>query len=421
MIKSRPRYPIVMVLAALLAAALPGCRLTKQTNVSQVSFDFVLPEGWEVINAEYGGRVARMDTDGDNENEWVILYSFDEPGNQAFAPVGCAIYDTVRREPKLPIIYPYQLQAPGWDYLGERGGGVSVSVNDVVTNIRVDEQDIQWAVNEVIVHGTDVRGGVKRVSIFQWRYRHKPELLDRVEPHEVLIVPGQPIASGEWYECIGRFEGTLDVSVGVNEVTVRDQVRDRSQLARVFVYHASGGAGGYLDRNQELISPTTVCLDLAADVPVDVAQSPYPEKVVLAFLKSYGVTPSQGQNLLTDEAEFRWSSDPTLRALFPPAAPLVPGLCVKAVSYNPQAVIESEVGSFAVAEEQKITDYQVRAQPEIETQATLSTTPIVVPIRARVVTAVVTTPGKEPVAIEWRLIQQGKTWQIEDIIVGSNP
>lgn len=424
MIKSRPRDHIVVTLVAILLGVtmLAGCELPtpRQTDESQIRFDFSLPEGWQVINADYAGQVQRADTDGDNEEEWIIHYSFDQPGSEAFAPVGVVIYDIAHREPKLPIIYPYHLRAPGWGYLGEQASGVSVEVSDVVSHIRIDETNIYSATNEVVVRSTDAGGGRRRVSIFQWRYRRQPELAGRVDPHEVLVVPGQPLASGEWYECIGRFEGTLDVVVKQNEVVVRDQIEDRSQLARLFVYHPSGQAGGYLDRNQELVSPAAVCLSLASGVPTQVSRSPYPEKVVMAFLSGYRQEPDDGHDLLSDQAASRWRNDPALAAVSG-GGTIDSGLCVKLVSYNPQSVVESEIESFALAEQQEITDYQVRAQPEIKTQATLVATPTVVPIRARIVTSIAVAGQKDPITIEWRLIQQANRWQIDDIIPGSNP
>ncbi len=93
-------------------------QLSFQQNVS---FTQAIPENLtKSLNVV---SVARHDTDGDEFNEWVVFYQFDlQPGN---SPIKGVIYDNDRGNP--PVIFPYELRAPGRDYLSEHAGAINLS------------------------------------------------------------------------------------------------------------------------------------------------------------------------------------------------------------------------------------------------------------------------------------------------------
>jgi hypothetical protein len=403
-----PHRFLLIVLLSLALGLLPGCVLLRRSE-NTVSFQFAAPEGWHVVNVDDSGNVTRLDTDGDGDRDWVILYSFDDPGNAAFAPVRCAIYQSVQREPRLPIIYPYHLQAPGWTYLGEGAGRVSVRMADVVTGIQPDEtypEGSEFASNEVVVENKSPTDQVTRVSIFQWRNTVPPEYRSRADPQEYIFVPSKPPpANSQWYQCIGLFEGTVEVRVETNQVTVADRMNDRSQLARVNVYKPVAGTGGYLYSGQDLVPPVSSCVDFAFGLPPDVAQSPYPEKIVLAFHKQFQSADSNhGAAYLTESARQMRDSDPAWRLFSMGRGSAVERVCLKRLGYGSE--LEAEVLSFS---------------PPLGDQATPE---IPAPITTQVETWAeyhIAGQPMEPTRILWQLAKQDNQWKIQGILATESP
>lgn len=352
------RAALILSCAILFAGCITGCARPLQRPRTDLDLRITLPPSWEVDRAD------QLDTDGDGELEWVICYTFDVPGNKDFVPIRCAIYDIARREPKLPVIYPYHLQAPGWTYLGEGSGKVSVMVEDMVT---VSGSTSDPAEKEVTVTNKNAEGFVNRVSIFRWYDSIPKELRKRTDPSEVLIVPNQPREEGEWYECLGMFESTLDIQVQTDQITVIDRTwedryaTDRSQLARVNIYRPNSRLGGYLDENHNLVPPTWTCIDFAHGMPLDVADSPYPEKIVMAFQKTFMVEPDYGKVLLTANAREN-RQDPAQHNPWHYFSGAIADTCVQVVSYGPPDETKAEITAFDAAEFRIQSD--IRAQVE---------------------------------------------------------
>lgn len=390
------------VLLLVLGALLSGC--ARQETRKELDFRVALPDSWEV------DKVERMDTDHDGDNEWVILYAFDAPSDRAYAPIRVAVYDIAHREPKLPIIYPYRLQAPGWTFLGEGMGKVSVRVENVVT---VDPPDAEEDRAEIVVQSIGPDDKINRVSIYRWQDNIPTELRKRTDPHEILLVPGQPIASGEWYQCIGMFSASYEIRMGQDWVIVVDRLNDRSQLAKVAEYRADGDVNGYLDASHHLVNPHSVCIDFALGVPSDVALSPYPEKIVMAYHLSFNQDPPYGRDYLTENAQDSLGSED-----WKPFSPGTRQVCVKQISYGPSQETESEIQSFGIANDQTSTDIDVRANPD----ATPSPPQAAEPIRAVVQTTASYGPNEdETLQIEWHLVREAQSngqqevWKIDSI------
>jgi hypothetical protein len=363
---------------------LQGCK--QKETYKELDFQFALPDSWKVVTVE------RLDTDRDGDNEWVLLYTFDHLDDKKFVPVRCAIYDIAHREPKLPVIYPYHLQAPGWTYVGEGASRTSVSLQDVVTTIPGKENTPDAP--EVVVQSKSGDGLVDRVSIYHWQDNVPSDLRKRTDPHEILDIPHESEASGEWYQCIGMFEGTIKVELTVDKVIVWDSTNDRSQLARVSTYEPKqGSVRGYLNADHQLIPPASTCLDFGYGMPDDITESPYPEKIVLAFQKSYASRPDFALRLMTPEAKKKW----LLRS-----QPWIQSACVKRIRYGPPAQARSEVQSYSAAEEQPTKQTPVQEKP-IETS-----------IQTQIMYG--SDYQKGPVEITWIMTQVDNAWKIADFV-----
>jgi hypothetical protein len=310
---------------------LPGCG--REEARKEVDFNFALPASWQIVN------ISRLDTNDDQENEWVILYTFDMPGIKTFSPIRCAIYHIARREPKLPIIYPYHLQAPSWTYLGEGGDRTGVQVEDVVTTIQLDPSRIYASPHEIVVRSKDADGFVTRASIFQWRDNVQNKLID---PREVIVVGTDSLESGQWYQCVGFFEGS-SIAIEQDKVTVQSRTNDRSQFAQIKIYKPTSGPGGYLDENDQLVSPVSSCLDFAYGMPDNLLQSPYPEKIVMAFHKQYtDAARNYGEAFLTQDAQEQRKKSADWDIFGRDTS----GACVTQISYNPESETQSEIQVF---------------------------------------------------------------------------
>jgi hypothetical protein len=363
-----------------------------------VDLELALPATWTIDTA------YQLDTDRDGDTEWVICYTFDNLENQAFVPIRCAIYDMGRREPKLPVFYPYHLQAPGWTYLGEGTKRVSVRLQNVISSTQTTTNpDIRPEFNEVVVTNAGPSGFVNRVSIFQWHDNIPSDLRKRTDPHEVLVMPNQPPSSGEWYECIGMFKSTFRVEIGINRVTVIERLNDRSQLARIDYYEYDAGRGleGYLDQAQQLVQPASSCISFALGIPSDVAESPYPEKIVMAFQRTFNRVPDYGESFLSTDGRQSRSSG----CLGEHFAKTAKDVCVKLISYGPPSEVESEVRAFGQANDQRVTDLQVLTQNEVTTQDYLDTSDI----QAQVDTLHTISGETREIKVRWTLVRQGKT------------
>jgi hypothetical protein len=370
-----------------------GC-FPRQDTRKELDFLLTLPETWAIAD------VSRMDTDEDGENEWVVLYAFDDPGDRDVIPIKGAIYDINRREPRLPIVYPYHLQAPGWTFLGEGLGKVTVRVEDVVT---IAPSGIAGSANEVIVENTGPNKEINRVSIYRWIDSIPSDIRKRTDPHEILLVQGRPVGKGEWYQCIGMFAGTLRVSLDqADRVTVVDAHNDRSQLATFRIYSPKSQQNGYLDAHYELVRPDSVCIDFAHGKPPNLATSPYPEKIVMGYHYSLNNEPLTNAQYLTQNAKTNQGNDAwRIFSLGTRDA------CVKRISYTPADQTASEVQSYGETDDPTAT----------------SATPI--PIRAVVqTTATYKLPGTDqpqPIQIEWTLVRESAPpgepdeWKIDNI------
>ncbi len=221
--------------------------------------------------------VQRHDTDGDGFNEWLVIYQVDTnapddwkkpcPGN---APVNVAIYDNDRGSP--PILFPYKLQAPDRDYLGEYAN-LEISYPEIIPNIN---QHTTAPIPEIMIKG---HGNTTYLTIFQYQQN----TVDSASPTEF---PPQ-------YKVIGSFSGTggIEFDGGSKAVTVLDRRHfERSQLAVKirYVLHGSGINQTYMamENPTTLSAPVSATIDFGTAPPSDIQDTIFPEKILLAFYQT---------------------------------------------------------------------------------------------------------------------------------------
>jgi len=242
---------LVILFVALLTscAASPSEELPKKT----ISLTDNVLLGMDVAD------VQREDTDSDGELEWLVFYRFDQVGEHG--PVAALIYDVVRRSPPLlPVVYPYRLRIPDENYLAQ--SVPEVSLVDIVS-----EPDSK--VRKELVFTTTVEAAFFHLN---------PDPAN------------QPTDEPPLYRCIGLFrsDGGVDFDSETLEVRVTSRAgHERSQLV-TRRYYKPEGDGYFITGTTTLVSPFTSKIDFPEGIPSVILDTPYPEKIVLAFYKTFG-------------------------------------------------------------------------------------------------------------------------------------
>jgi hypothetical protein len=252
-------------------------------------------------------NVQRLDTDSDGVREWLAFYRFDQIGEQG--PVAALIYDVVF-DPgaQLPILYPFKLRTPNQSYLAQAEPG---------------------ALMLELLPGRAVAGSKELVFL---------------TPNELVVFQlsrdpsGPPSDSPALYRCAGFFRSAegVDFNPESREVTVSSRSGyERSQLVVKFIYLPSGDSY-FVPGTTDLLAPVDSAIDFPAGIPDDILNTPYPEKIVLAFFKTLGqsgATPSPA-DFLTDRAALELAAN-TLRLGSPYAYNQITSAVVKEISYYP--------------------------------------------------------------------------------------
>ncbi len=241
-------FSIICLTGLLLTA----CNPVKRED-PRLDFTTILPEE---LRAK---EVVRLDTDNDGHQEWVLFYQYDviegETGRQ-FSPIAAVVYnaDAPKGIKRPPVIQPYPLQPPGESYLGEHQ--CQARMADVIT---------QNDGLEVVIESLDASGLTTAAALFTWRGDEEAG------------------AGSPGYKCLGFFRANGGVKVGKDQVATQERSEERSQLAIRRIYQPHNGS--YLDQNDQLRPPLESSVEFAFGKPKDVLNSPYPEKIVLAFYK----------------------------------------------------------------------------------------------------------------------------------------
>ena len=249
------RFPALVL---LLSALLISCTISTSTpgptppaKTVSLADDVLL--GMDVVD------VQRLDADSDGELEWLVFYRFDQVGAQG--PVAALVYDVLPRPSgQLPLLWPYKLRTPHENYLAQRVPDVSLV--DIVS----DPDDL---VRKEIVLTTSEEAAFFRMSL---------------DPASRLAdVP--PL-----YYCIGFFRSAGGVSFNPEtlEVTVSSRAGfERSQLITKHFYQPEAD-GYFASGTTTLHAPIGSKIDFAEGIPPTILDTPYPEKIVLAFYQTLG-------------------------------------------------------------------------------------------------------------------------------------
>lgn len=259
--------------------------------------------------------VEQFDVDDDGEDEWLVLYRFD-PGrgpNWAGAPALGLLYDVVTCE--FPEFVTYILPTPANDYLSE--GPVSVTLENVL-----ESSDPYAAQNELVIQGD---GDRKLLAIYRFR--------DTVR--NPCVAPQQP---REGFQLVGYFSASLRIERAGSRIDVWDRtVFERSQLAIHRVYQPMGDT--YMNESGRLVNPEEQGVEFAFGLPESPADSPYPEKAVVAFYLYLNVDKEKARDFLMPELQ---SQFPEGHFGLPMPVSQVGRVWVYSVSYTPDVVKERQ-------------------------------------------------------------------------------
>jgi len=255
-----------------------------------VSYDDAIPQ--DLRDNLAVANVERVDTDGDNADEWVVYYKFNV--RDSTGPLQVVIYDNDRGNP--PVIFPYVLRAPGRDYLSE--GGASLEMESVTTDQNgQDGKDLQ----EILVHGD------RELAIFRFQQNSEAWDFPRDAPPR--------------YQPIGFFRGSggVQFDAETKNVTVIDRGKySRSQLIVRSIYRLNettntywGQQYGPSDLDRTLAAPIFSTVDFLGGPPQDIYSAAFPEIIVMAFYASTCV--ADNYTLCNGEA-LNWDTERFLTA-----------------------------------------------------------------------------------------------------------
>jgi hypothetical protein len=257
----------------VLSLVLAGCGPVQALRQPDKKLDFtqIFPE------TKRPQEVQLLDADGDGKDEWIVFYKFDLPEGateRKFSPIGAAVYNDDHGDP--PVVFPYELHPPDRIYLGEQNC-VAEMRDLILTNQG----------QELLVNCFAEEGLVVDLSVFHWDDRDKDDLSKNPDEEQ------------QRYECLGFFHGSGGITLAESKVTVKERTEERSQLSRKSVYNVREGSY-FQPGGRDLWSPVETGIEFAFGVPEDVAQSPYPEKVVLAFYLALGPNNPLAQTYLSE-------------------------------------------------------------------------------------------------------------------------
>ncbi len=242
--------------------------------------------------------------DGDPDNEWLLLYRYDQPVGEAvkgaYSPIGGVIYDAqVNRAPqelnhaspyRPALLVPYKLlpdyyTGKGQGYLGES----DVKFYPYTPSQGETKEATQCSAKELKFLGYSQGALPTRLSIFRWK--------NQDVGYEGVHFIGDAHVDAP---------GATDPTVAVTQVTTYNRLANhRSLLCEVRRFTRQGELAA-LSFPQD---PGRFTIDFCYGTPLDPA---YPEAALIAFLR--GASPPQegsptGASFLTKNAEV----DPRLR------------------------------------------------------------------------------------------------------------
>lgn len=280
----------------LLTLVLSGCSTAVLTGKGEIPFAEIFEDRTDQYQIV---RTRELDSDGDGNDEWVVLYRFDPTLRAEWdnAPIHAAVYDAINCDP--PMIQRWLLPSPDNDYLGE-GDDADARLEDWLAN----PPNTTSPAEEMVIESN---GPANTLSVWRW--------------HDELNNPClQPDPNQQGYDLLGYFRANgiieHDEATGVITTFQRTQY-ERSQLAIKSIYGVNTGqisgrdiGQHYLDGNGRPKRPDEQTIDFMYGQPTSPVDSPYPEKAVAAFFLSLGVDRdnARAQSFLTPELQTVFST-----------------------------------------------------------------------------------------------------------------
>ena len=236
---------IAAALTVVVLMVVAGVLYFQPWKEAQVLPPAELPENWEHVST------YRLDTNRDNNQEWVVLYRFDLPAEteQGSGPIAGVVYQLDDSSSPTPV--PYELRPRDGHYLCEYE--CIAAMEDVLSGLPGSELVVRDRCNDKTI----------RLSIFYW------------EPNEGEYLPQ------------GHFSGS-SIKVELDSITVDQYLPHRAQLALRQIYQPYNDEIYYEPFDHGvLVMPEKYELTFYQAEPKDVMRSPYPEKVALAFYNHY--------------------------------------------------------------------------------------------------------------------------------------
>ena len=253
---SGPMRPARVLLLALLVTGLGACVDSETQQLPQPFVDI----GKDVLPDRAVVGVQRVDSDSDGKLEWLVFYRFDQVGKTG--PVAALLYDVASSAGQLPVVCPYKLRTPDESYLAQTQPEVAM--------LELLSESGGSARKELVLSTDD------ELAIF------------RVNGNAI----NQPADDPPLYRCVGFFrsDGGVYLNAATRQVTVTSRGGyERSQLVTrdYYVPHADGY---FVAGTTALVPPTASTIDFPEGIPSAILDTPYPEKIVLAFYKTFGKT-----------------------------------------------------------------------------------------------------------------------------------
>ncbi|MEJ5197620.1 MAG: hypothetical protein WHX53_01740 [Anaerolineae bacterium] len=299
----RPSRIVILVLAAIAGILLiysylrPRVPLPAGGTNLPLDLQTVIPASWKVVPGQY----KTCDFDGDGENEYLVIYSYDV-GAAGRGLIGGVIYDLqVNRPPQAPgveapyrpaFMTPYRLLP---DMYGGKGQGYLGQSSVLVTLFPPVADPAKCRADEIVVFGYSYDPLPTTLSIFRWA--------------------GEALGYVGWYVQGNVRLATFDVegksstgkesnSKAIVSVRAYNQLNQRSLLCAVRSYRRTPPA----DKNS--LPPGLDFAEIQAEYTIDFCYGApkdpaYPEGVVVALLQ--GQNPPEGTptgaSYLTAEAQ----------------------------------------------------------------------------------------------------------------------
>jgi hypothetical protein len=241
---------------ALLVTGLAACVGSDTQQLPQPFIDI----GQDVLPDRAVVGVQRVDSDSDGKLEWLVFYRFDQVGKTG--PVAALLYDVAAGAGQIPVVYPYKLRTPAETYLAQTQP--EVAMMELLT------ESAETARKELVL-STDYD-----LAIF------------RVNGNAI----NQPADDPALYQCVGFFrsDGGVFLNAETRQVTVTSRGGyERSQLV-TRDYYMPHADGYFVAGTTALVPPTASTIDFPEGIPSAILDTPYPEKIVLAFYKTLGRT-----------------------------------------------------------------------------------------------------------------------------------